>query len=151
GTKDQPGRIWAGTLPGGLFRSDNHGDTWELVTSLWNDPKRKQWFGGGADLPGIHSICVDPRDGQRVSLGVSCGGVWQTTDDGATWNCRAEGMFAEYTPPEKRNDPNIQDPHRVVFCRANPDCMWAQHHNGIFRTTDGCASWRDVPAAKPSV
>src|SRR5262245_26030041 len=136
GTKDQPGRIWAGTLPGGLFRSDNHGDTWELVGSLWNDPKRKEWFGGGADLPGIHSICVDPRDGKRVSLGVSCGGVWQTTDDGATWQCRAEGMFAEYMPPEKRNDPNIQDPHRVVFCRSKPDCMWAQHHNGIFRSTD---------------
>jgi photosystem II stability/assembly factor-like uncharacterized protein len=151
GNKDQAGRIWAGTLPGGLFRSDNHGDTWELVGSLWNDPKRKEWFGGGADLPGIHSVCVDPRDGKRVSVGVSCGGVWQTTDDGETWNCRSEGMYAEYMPPEKRNDPNKQDPHRVVFCQAKPECMWAQHHNGIFRTTDGCASWSDVPAAKPSI
>ena len=64
---------------------------WQLVRSLWDHPERKKWFGGGADLPGIHSICVDPRDAKRVQLGVSCGGVWTTTDGGATWDCTARG------------------------------------------------------------
>src|SRR5690606_14969127 len=30
GGEDQPGRIWAGTLPGGLFRSEDHGESWTL-------------------------------------------------------------------------------------------------------------------------
>ena len=31
---------------------------------------------GGYDDPGIHSICVDPRDSKNIALGISCGGVW---------------------------------------------------------------------------
>jgi hypothetical protein len=151
GNADQPGLVWCGTLPGGLFRSDDGGDSWQLVRSLWDNPKRKEWSGGGADFPGIHSICVDPRDGQRVSVGVSCGGVWQTSDGGASWNCRADGMWASYTPPEHKYYPNIQDVHRLVQCPSEPECLWAQHHNAVFRSTDGAASWQDVTNIQPSV
>jgi hypothetical protein len=150
GHADEPGVLWCGTIPGGLFRSGDGGVSWELVRSLWDHSGRKKWFGGGADLPGIHSVCVHPRDGRHVTVGVSCGGVWVTTDGGATWDCRAEGMWAAYMPPEQKNDPGIQDPHRVVQCRARPECLWAQHHNGIFRSTDGSASWQEVTAIQPS-
>jgi hypothetical protein len=78
GGADEPGVLWCGTLPGGLFRSGDGGTSWEIVRSLWDHPLRKQWTGGGADLPGIHSICVDPRDPRCVRLGVSTGGVWIT-------------------------------------------------------------------------
>ncbi len=151
GHPGQPGVLWCGTIPGGLFRSDDGGASWNLVRSLWDDPRRKQWFGGGADLPGIHSIAVDPRDGRRVLLGVSCGGVWETRDDGASWDVRANGLWAAYMPPDRREDPLIQDVHRVVLCREQPDCLWTQHHNGVFRSTDGAVSWQEVPHVQPSV
>ncbi|HEU4374159.1 MAG TPA: exo-alpha-sialidase, partial [Telluria sp.] len=66
GGADQPGVLWAGTLPGGLFRSNDRGDSWQLVQALWDVPQRAEWMGGGYDVPGIHSICVDPRDSDRV-------------------------------------------------------------------------------------
>jgi hypothetical protein len=144
GHGNEPGRLWCGTIPGGLFRSDDSGRSWVLVETLWRHPKRKEWFGGGADLPGIHSVCVDPRDPQKLAVGVSCGGVWMTRDTGVSWECRAAGMRAAYMPPEQSLDPNIQDPHRVVQCRTHPECYWAQHHNGIFRSTDGAASWEEI-------
>jgi hypothetical protein len=147
----QLGELWCGTLPGGLFRSTDQGESWALVQALWGHPKRKEWFGGGADLPGIHSICVDPRDGRHVSVGVSCGGVWQTRDNGDSWQCRADGMWAAYMPPERKFDPNIQDPHCVVQCRDQPDYFWAQHHNGVFRSTDNAATWQEVAGVPPSV
>src|SRR5262249_62116834 len=150
GGPDQPGVIWCGTIPGGLFRSADRGQSWELVRTLWDNPKRQEWFGGGADLPGIHSICVDPRNSQHIILGVSWGGIWVTTDGGATWNCRADGMWAAYMLPDRKNDPNIQDAHRVVQCSADPNHLWAQHHNGVFRTTDGSASWQKVATVEPS-
>ena len=84
GGPDQPGVLWAGTLPGGLFRSNDRGDSWHLVDALWNVPERAKWMGGGYDVPGIHSICVDPRDSDAVLVGVSCGGAWLTTDGGAS-------------------------------------------------------------------
>ncbi len=151
GGADQPGRLWAGTLPGGLFRSDDHGASWALVRSLWDQPGRKEWFGGGYDAPGIHSICVDPRDSRTLRIAVSCGGVWLSQDDGDSWTLNADGMFADYMPPELRGNPNIQDPHRMVQCAGSPDCLWVQHHNGVFRSVDGASTWTDVPKVVPSV
>ena len=75
GGPDEPGVLWAGTIPGGLFRSADQAQSWQLVESLWNRPERAGWFGGGKDDPGIHSICVDPRDCRRITLAISCGGV----------------------------------------------------------------------------
>jgi hypothetical protein len=151
GGRDETGTLWAGTIPGGLFHSRDGGDSWSLVESLWNHPKRKEWGGGGYDQPGIHSICVDPRDSRRVAVGVSTGGVWVTTDAGASWNCRAQGMRAAYMPPELAYEPNAQDAHRLVQCPSHPDVYWVQHHNGIFRSTDGAASWQEITDVKPSV
>jgi hypothetical protein len=62
----------------------DRGDSWQLVDALWKVPERAQWMGGGYDVPGIHSICVDPRDSGRCWWG-SCGGAWLTTDGGASW------------------------------------------------------------------
>jgi hypothetical protein len=28
--------------------------------------------------------------------------------------------------------------------------MWCQHHNGVFRSEDAGATWRDLPAIRPS-
>jgi photosystem II stability/assembly factor-like uncharacterized protein len=151
GHADEPGVLWCGTIPGGLFRSTDGASSWHLVRTLWDNPARKQWFGGGADLPGIHSVCVHPNDKRHVAVGVSCGGVWVTRDGGETWACRADGMWAAYMPPDQKNNPNIQDVHRVVQCRARPECLWAQHHNGVFRSTDGAASWQEVETVRPSV
>ncbi len=146
----QDGRLWCGTIPGGLFRSDDRGASWELVRPLWDHPTRRDWFGGGADQPGIHSVCVDPRDPRRVAVGVSCAGVWVTEDDGGSWNVHANGMRAAYMPPERAFDPLVQDPHRVVQCRRTPDRYWVQHHNGIFKSDDGGRTWTEIEAAGPS-
>lgn len=147
---DELGALWCGTVPGGLFRSTDRGDTWTLVQSLWDDPARTKWFGGGLDFPGVHSICVDPRDARHVTLGVSCGGVWVTRDRGETWKCQAHGMRAEYLPPEQAGEPWQQDPHCLVQCPTHPDFLWVQHHNGIFRSTDGSRSWEEIKDVKPS-
>ena len=40
GSSGQPGRLYAGTIPGGLFVSDDGGDSWELNRSLWNHESR---------------------------------------------------------------------------------------------------------------
>lgn len=140
----EDGVIWAGTLPGGMFRSTDRGASWQLVTSLWKMPERKQWSGGGYDVPGIHSVCVDPRDPRHVIVGVSIGGVWSTHDGGTSWKVTAKGMRAAYMPPEQADNEIAQDPHRVVMCGGSPDTLWCQHHNGIFRSTDGSKTWQEI-------
>jgi photosystem II stability/assembly factor-like uncharacterized protein len=144
------GRLWAGCLPAGLFTSSDGGASWQLVESLWDRPERKEWFGGGYDHAGIHSILVDPRDASHVTVAISCGGVWQTRDGGQTWTNTSAGMTAKFMPPERAEDPNIQDPHRISQCAANPDVLWCQHHCGVFRSTDGGMRWQPIADPRPS-
>jgi len=145
------GVVWAGSLPGGLFRSDDMGSTWQLVRSLWDRPERLQWMGGGYDVPGIHSLCPHPTKPQELLLGVSCGGAWTTRDGGATWANTSAGMRADFMPPEMADNPNIQDPHCIVRCAAAPDVLWCQHHCGIWRSTDGGANWVQLTEVPVSV
>ena len=148
--RDSRGRLWAGTNPGGLFSSDDGGASWQLVDALWNRPERLEWFGGGYDSPGIHSICTHPTQPDEMLLGISCGGAWRTTDRAANWELRAAGMNADFMPPERQQDQNVQDPHRIVRCAAAPDVLWTQHHCGIWRSGDNGASWQECKAQPSS-
>jgi hypothetical protein len=150
GGVDRPGVLWAGTLPGGLFQSDDRGASWSLNAPLWDEPRRKEWNGGGYDDPGIHSICVDPRDSDRIVLGVSSGGIWRSADGGASWALDGKGLRAEYMPPNMAFDQLYQDPHRLAQCPASPDTIWCQHHNGIFLSRDAGATFTEIETAKPS-
>ena len=150
GAADEPGTLWAGCIPAGLFCSRDGGASWQLNAPLWHEPRRREWFGGGFDHAGIHSILVDPRDARHLTVAVSCGGVWQTFDAGASWELTATGMRADFVPEERANDGNIQDPHCLVQCVSDPDHQWVQHHCGIYRSTDGARSWMQIPAPVPS-
>jgi hypothetical protein len=143
------GGLWCGTSPGGLFYSPDRGQSWQLMESLWNQPSRTQWNGGGTDHAALHTICVDPRDPRCVVVAVSSGGVWRSRDAGASWVPHTTGMKAGYVPPEQAEAPEFQDPHCVVQCPAAPEVFWCQHHMGIWRSQDDLASWQQL-AAEPS-
>ncbi len=143
--------LWCGTIPGGLFHSRDDGAHWSLVESLWNDPRRKQWMGGGYDFAGIHSVLVDPRDPAHVTVGVSVGGVWKTRDRGVHFELVGAGLRNAYMPPEQADDPLVQDSHRIKHCAAHPDRHWMQHHNGIFVSDDAGMNWREITEVPRSV
>ncbi len=142
GGAQAPRRVWIGTLPGALFRSDDGGESFALVRGLWEHPHRRKWFGGGRDVPGIHSILVDPEDPERVVIGVSCGGVYLTEDGGKSWRHGNEGLAADFLP-----EPSAevgQDPHSLSRCIDHPEIVWQQNHCGVYRSADGGASWNEV-------
>ena len=146
----QGSRLWAGTLPGGLFRSDDGGASWQLIETLWRRPERREWMGGGYDVPGIHSICLDATDARHMLLGISCGGVWRTRDGGENWTLEGRGMLADYLPPEQAGNLNAQDPHRVVRAPSSPAVLWCQHHCGIWRSADHGENWSRIHAPQSS-
>jgi photosystem II stability/assembly factor-like uncharacterized protein len=151
GGESQPGTLWCGTIPGGLFRSDDRGESWTLNRALWDRPERAKWAGGGYDYPGIHSICVHPNDPDDVLVGVSCGGNWRTRDGGESWAQCAHGMAYDFMPAEQGGaDPDGQDPHRMVRCPSATERLWVQHHCGIYRSDDDSESWQEVTDVSPS-
>jgi len=153
-----PGRIYVGTIPGGLFVSEDGGESFELNRPLWNHESRggdlfsgdgsgkTEWFGTPASegefAAGIHSIVVDPRNPDRILVAVSTAGVIETTDGGATWRSRNKGLVNDYSPnPEAEWG---HDPHSVVLCPDQPDHVWQQNHCGVFFSSDGTATWKRV-------
>ncbi len=150
GGADEPGVLWAGTLPGAVFMSRDRGDSWTLNQALWDRPERAAWFGGGYDLSGVHSILADPRDSRAITLGISCGGVWRTEDGGMSWIQGGHGLRNAYMPPGQAQDPVNQDPHRLAASAADPDVIWCQHHNGVFLSRDRGHTFTEVETARPS-
>lgn len=145
------GRLWAGTMPGGLFRSDDGGETWHLNEPLWHMPERRKWMGvAGGEQPGIGTVLVDPRNPRDIRVGVSTAGVWASSDEGHSWQLINRGMYNEYMPPEQSGDPLVQDIHRLARCAAYPEIMWCQHHNGVFRSENAGADWVEITAICPS-
>ena len=142
GHADEPGRLWAGTIPGGLFHSEDRGESWSLVRPLWDDPRRRRWFGGGYDKPGVHSISVDPRDPRRVAVAVSCAGLG---DDRRrrSWRSAVTG----FEPPTCRpNRPETRRSRiRIGWSGVGfAGLFWIQHHNGVFRAVDGIDRWTEI-------
>lgn len=135
--------LWLGTVPGALFKSEDNGESFQLVESLWQHPSRKKdWFGGGFKYAGIHSIEVHPKDENRFYIGISCAGVFETQDNGKSWIVRNKGLKADYLP-----NPAVEvghDPHRLILCRSEPNVLWQQNHCGIFRSDDDAQTWQNV-------
>jgi photosystem II stability/assembly factor-like uncharacterized protein len=162
----QPGRVYVGTIPGGLFVSDDGGDSFELNRPLWDHESRggnlfdgegsgkTHWFGtpaseGGEFAPGIHSVDVDAKDPNRVRVGISTAGVLESTDGGKTWQGRNVGMTNDYLP-----DLNAEwghDAHFVQSCKGQPDHVWQQNHCGVFYSADRCATWKKVSQPEQGV
>jgi photosystem II stability/assembly factor-like uncharacterized protein len=159
------GRVYVGTIPGGLFESSDGGESFELNRPLWNHASRggdlfagegsghTDWFGTPASegefAPGIHSILIDPRDAQRIVVAVSTAGVLESRDGGKTWHGRNTGMLNDYLP-----DPAAEwghDPHYVEHCVGNPDHMWQQNHSGVFYSDDAAQTWKRVSAPDKGV
>ena len=160
GSAAQPSRLYAGTIPGGLFVSDDGGDTWELNRPLWNHESRggdlfageatsqTQWGGTPASIdyglfePGIHSIVINPRDANHWMVAVSSAGVLETRDAGKSWRSRNSGLLNDYMP-----DPTAEwghDPHFMTGCAAAPEHVWQQNHCGVFYSDNGGQQWRKV-------
>jgi hypothetical protein len=160
------GRIYVGTIPGGLFVSHDAGASFELNRPLWSHESRggnlfegdgkgeTKWFGtpaseSGEFAPGIHSIVVDPRDPNRVLVAVSSAGVIETKDGGETWHSANKGMLLEHTP-----EPEAEwghDPHYVEQCEGDPDHVWQQNHTGIYYSADAAKSWHRVSVHEQGV
>ena len=124
GHASEPGVWYAGTSPEGLFRSEDGGESWELVPGFDQHPMGFDWTivdpkQSTPDGPILHSITIDPRDARHLYIGISGndGGVFETTDKGASWKPLNAGSLAPASPepyPEYGQDPHCLRLHPLA-------------------------------------
>ena len=133
--------LWAGVEPAALLRSDDGGDTFELVRGLWEHPDRPTWEPGLCGLA-LHTVVTHPERPNRIIVAISTAGVYRSDDGGDTWVARNQGIEARHLPEPL---PGIgQCVHKLAVDAVNPDVLWAQNHWGIYRTEDAGDHWEYV-------
>lgn len=149
GGADEPGVVYAGAEPGALFRSDDGGESFALVQELWDHPTRKEWQPGGGGL-GLHTVLVDPRDSGSVTIAVSTGGVYRTSDGGRSWEPSNRGVQAAFLPENQRYPEYGQCVHKVSRDAEQPDRLYLQNHWGVYRSDDAGSNWASIGGGLPS-
>jgi photosystem II stability/assembly factor-like uncharacterized protein len=151
GHTSEQGVWYAGTSPQGLFRSEDGGVSWESVAGLNDNPMRGTWFGaqgdGTPDGPKLHSVIVDPRDANHLYVGMSSGGVFESSDKGANWQPLNAGCLADFLP-EKYPEFG-QDPHCMRMHPLAPDILYQQNHCGIYRLERSEGRWVRIGEKMP--
>jgi photosystem II stability/assembly factor-like uncharacterized protein len=135
GVPSQPRTFYMGVASGGVFKTTDGGTSWQPITD------------GQVPLGSTGDIAVAPSDPNVVYLGtgsdgvrsnVSTGrGVYKSTDAGKTW--RFAGLYNAGQIGAVRIHPT--DPN-TVWVAANGDVFKANADRGVFKTTDGGATWR---------
>ena len=96
-----------------------------------------------------NAVAVHPRDSQIAYIGAACGGVWKTTDGGASWRPlfdrqpslgNGQISLAIGEPAAVAIDPTDPD---VIYAGTGPRKVVANSAVavGLFKSTDGGASW----------
>ncbi len=151
GHETEPGVWYVGSSPPGLFRTEDCGVTWEGVAGFNQHPLRSSWVGpddegppGGATL---HSIAIDPRDLNHMYFCLSSGGVFESTDKGADWHPLNKGLISSFLPV-----PDAEVGHDVHCMRMhplNPDRLYQQNHEGVYRMDREEGVWVNIGKALP--
>ncbi len=125
-----PGIIYVGTPSGGLWRTADAGNSWEVLTD---------------DLPvlGVSDVDLHPNDPNTIFLCTGTRDVWWETytigilksqDGGATWG--ETGL--QYSVQEN------MAVHELWIHPVDPEVMVAAASNGLLRTVDGGDTWQQV-------
>ena len=136
GVPSQPNLFYIGQVNGGVWKSDDYGRTWNPIF----DDQPTQSIGAIAVAPSDPNIVyVASGEGlQRPDLSVG-DGIYKSADAGKTWSHLGLGDGQQI--PALAIDP--RDPNRL-FAAVLGHPYGPNEERGIFRSTDGGATWQKV-------
>ncbi len=133
---NNPTRYFVASAVGGLWKSDNRGNTWKSV------------FDNGGSF-NMCCVVVDPKNSNIVWLGTGENsvprsatygdGVYKSTDGGDTFT--RVGLENSEHIGNIKLDPRSSD---VVYVAAQGPLWSAGGDRGVYKTTDGGTTWKQI-------
>ncbi|HEX2456576.1 MAG TPA: hypothetical protein VHI99_22955 [Vicinamibacterales bacterium] len=128
---------------GGVWKTTNNGTTFEPVF----DAERKLTIGDVTVAPSNADIVwVGTGDGFTSRSSYAGDGVYKSTDAGKTW--KNVGLKDSHHIPRIVINPTNPD---IVFVASMGHLFSENEERGVFRTTDGGATWEKVLYVSPKV
>ena len=114
------------------------------------EPGDWAWQGPGNIGGRMRSIVIHPTDPTKMWVGSVGGGIWKTTNAGTAWSPVNDFManLAVSTMVIDPTNPNIMyagTGEGLAFAEPVGDALQG---DGIFKTTDGGATWNQLPSTK---
>ncbi|AXC12624.1 Glycosyl hydrolase, BNR repeat precursor [Acidisarcina polymorpha] len=136
GVPGEPNVFYVGQVDGGVWKSTDYGRTWQPIF----DAQPSQSIGAIAVAPSNSNIVyVGSGEGlQRPDLSVG-DGIYRSADAGMTW--QHLGLHEGQQIPALAIDP--RDPNRV-YAAVLGHPYGPNEERGIFRSTDGGATWKKI-------
>lgn len=88
----------------------------------------------------VSALAADPANPAHLLAGAANGGVWESSNRGASWTPRTDYQ-ATTTVGALAFDPRNS---RIVYCGTGEGDWWSWLGAGILRSVDGGASWATV-------
>jgi photosystem II stability/assembly factor-like uncharacterized protein len=144
GFPDDPHAYVMGTTGGGVWITEDAGETWENVTDDFFDVGS---IGAVEVAPGDPNVLYVGTGSAGIRGNVSGGkGVWRSTDRGKSWTflgLPAAGLIAKI-----QVDPRDAD---VAFVAVLGNAFGKNEERGVYRTRDGGRTWDRVLFVADSV
>ena len=144
------GRLFAGAENPGVFESRDGGVTWSLLTNLEGQPGSEGWNDPANQPPGhlgVPAILPHPDDPRRYWAIVQGVGIFETTDDAATWTPRNSGLRADW--PREHEEFGFCV-HKLVMSPTDNDRLYQQNHVGMHRSDDMGQTWTEITEGLPT-
>ena len=144
------GRLFAGAENPGVFESRDGGVTWSLLTNLEGQPGSEGWNDPANQPPGhlgVPAILPHPDDPRRYWAIVQGVGIFETTDDAATWTPRNRGLRADW--PREHEEVGFCV-HKLVMSPTDNDRLYQQNHVGMHRSDDMGQTWTEITEGLPT-
>jgi photosystem II stability/assembly factor-like uncharacterized protein len=144
------GRLFAGAENPGVFESRDGGVTWSLLTNLEGQPGSEAWNDPANQPPGhlgVPAILPHPDDPSRYWAIVQGVGIFETTDDAASWTPRNKGLRADW--PREHEEVGFCV-HKLVMSPTDNERLYQQNHVGMHRSDDMGRTWTEISEGLPT-